>query len=215
MLCLEHQGIRNRRAMVLELNDDVDLYRSGDLCLDEFTGKTTSIARALERSLTLLPAFNEACDTARSFVTSATQPLYSRQFDGCRHYSISLLGIHPEFRIPVHDHPSTVSLFHVIEGRVQATHYDIVDQSGQNAFIQLASCSGKVLENGDAVVTMPDIENLHSLQALDRNAVCLTLQLYTRQEREPRSWYFPLASGQRSNTALWYRIQDKEICNGI
>jgi hypothetical protein len=62
---------------------------------------------------------------------------------------------------------------------------------------------------------MPDIENLHSLQALDRNAVCLTLQLYTRQERERRSWYFPLASGRRSNTALWYRIQDKEICNGI
>ena len=216
MLGLEHHGFISARALLLELDQDVDACLTEDPCPDDINSNATRIARDLETSLSLLPGFNKACDAARSFASSVTRPVYSRELQGGKNFTLSLLGIHPESRIPVHDHPGMLALLYVIEGRVHAPQYDIVGHRERHAFVELASRSENVLEIGDAVVAMRATGNLHSLQALDNNAVCLTLHLHLQQEREPRSWYFPLASNQyESSSALWYRKQDKEISNGI
>jgi hypothetical protein len=213
---LDHQEITSARNLLLEPGENTDSSRRPDFCLDNLIERVAGQARNLEASLSLLSSFREACETARSFSPSATRPVYSRELQNNRNEALSLLGIHPESRIPVHDHPGMLSLLHVIEGRIHAPRYDITGCHEGNGFVELVRHSGKILESGDAAVILPYTGNLHSLQALDRNAVCLTLHLHLRQDREPRSWYFPLASEQRGNSSvLWYRKQDKEICNGI
>jgi hypothetical protein len=216
MLGLENQEITRARTLLLELAGDASPGQTADLCPDGIKARATRVARNLEVSLSLLPGFRKACDAAGSFIPSATRPVYSSQFQTSKNETLSLLGIHPESRIPVHDHPDMLGLLYVIKGRIHVPGYDINGGHEGSAFVELTRRSGEVLQSGDAVLTLPHTGNLHGLQAVEKNAVCLTLHLHLRQDRQPRSWYFPLVPKHCGNSgALWYRKEDKEICDGI
>jgi hypothetical protein len=109
-----------------------------------------------------------------------------------------------------------ISLVLLLEGQLYAPQYDVTKHGSANTLVELISRSEQILECGDVAIVMSETGSLHSLKPLVSNALCLTLQLYIEDCNGPRSWYFPRAlNKQGTPSALWYRIQYKEICNGI
>lgn len=215
MAGLETHYSSGANALVLELGKDVDSFRNGTLSLADFIRNATEVACALKTGLRMVPDFIHACEAARSFTPCREKPVHSQTLSETRHYRITLLGIHRESPVPVHDHPGMISLVLLLEGQLHAPQYEISEQRRGSMFVQLVTRSKKILQPEDIAIAMNETGSLHGLQPLDRNAVCLTIQLRIEQERTPRSWYFPLTSRQRNRSALWYRIEDKEISNGI
>jgi hypothetical protein len=203
-------------ALVLQLENDVDSFRRGRLRLEDLKRIAAAKTCVLETSLRSASDYRHACDCARAFTPSGNLRVYSQSISESGHYRITLLGIHRHSPVPVHDHPGMVSLVHLIEGQLHAPQYEITAHGCGNMLVELAPRSGQMLQCGDVAIVMPETGSLHSLKPLARNAVCLTLQLDTEQSNEPRSWYFPRALDKQGlNPALWYRIRNREICDGI
>lgn len=216
MAGLETHFFSGTDALVRELEKDAESFRTGSLCLEDFTRKATARTCALEASLRAVSDFRDACDIARTFTPSRNQRVYSQPVSESRHYRITLLGIHRQFPVPVHDHPGMISLVLVLEGQLYAPQYELAPHGSANILVELTPRSEQILKRGDVAIVMSETGSLHSLKPLVRNALCLTLQLYIEQTCELRSWYFPRTlNKQGMPPALWYRIQHKEICNGI
>lgn len=202
--------------LVRELEKDVESFRAGRLCLEDFTRNATAKTCALEASLRAVSDFRDACDIARTFTPSGNQRVYSQPVSETGYYRITLLGIHRQSPVPVHDHPGMISLVLVLEGQLYAPQYEVTTHGNANILVELTPRSEQILKRGDVAVVMSETGSLHSLKPLVSNALCLTLQLYIEQSNELRSWYFPRTlDKQGMPPALWYRIQHKEICNGI
>ena len=216
MAGLNTQNFSGADALVTDLEKDVVSLRNGRLCLAEFRRKVTGTACALEASLRMDPVFMHASHLARAFTPSREKPVHSQLLSESKRYRIGLLGIHQQCPVPVHDHPGMISVVLLLDGQLHAPQYEIITERTGNMLVELASRTDKVLESGDIAIVMAETGSLHSLKPLERNAVCLTLQLSTGQGKGPRSWYFPKTPDQYSkNPTFWYRVPDKEICNGI
>jgi hypothetical protein len=215
MAGLQTDDFTGTDTLVPELEKTVDSFRTGRLCFADFTREATAIVRALEAALRKSSVFTLSCDSARAFEPSGNRQVYSQPVSEYGHHRIALLGIHRQFPVPVHDHPGMVSLILLLNGRLHAPQYEITPRRESHILVELASRSDDILEPGDIAIVMAETGSLHGLKPLDNHAVCLTIQLCTEQNRGPRSWYFPLAPNQSCNSALWYRIADKEISYGI
>jgi quercetin dioxygenase-like cupin family protein len=203
-------------ALVLQLEKDVDSFRRGRLCLEDLKRIAAAKICALETSLRAISDFRHACDCARAFTPSGNQRVYSQSISESGHYRMTLLGIHRQSPVPVHDHPGMISLVHLLEGQLHAPQYEITAHGDGNMLVELTSRSSYTLDPGDIAIVMTETGSLHSLRSLVNNAVCLTLQLHIEQGYALRSWYFPRdLHKQGMNPALWYRIRNKEISNVI
>jgi len=147
-------------------------------------------------------AFTQALAAATGFVPGPGRPVFTTPLVVTPCYRLSLLGIHPQKPIPLHDHPGTWSAQMVISGRVSIHHWDHPHRSMDSSTLPLLeSVSSQELDvHGISSVT-PSVRNIHGVAAVAGNAVLLSIQ-YTPCEGARQSWFFPLESPHEEGALL-------------
>ena len=150
--------------------------------------------------------FRELLETARRFTPGKQSPVFHETLVEDHHCRLSLIGIHRFAPIPVHDHPRTTGVQLVLHGRVQVRNYRISEVVREPSLVRLECVAESVLGVGSTAAVEDRTNNLHGLQALNLNAVCLALQA-PPLAAERQAWYFPthpLADHHQHTT--WNRI---------
>jgi hypothetical protein len=210
------QGMTPHQTAPLELRYSFNAFKAGTIDLanliERIKGTTSQAIRLLYR----FPHFNRAFATAKRFVPYNRVPVFSWTFSENHLHRFTLLGLHKNTRIPVHDHPSMISILFVLSGQIHTSYYDVVKISPRSSIVELARHSERILFNEDVALVIPENGALHSLKALSTNAVFLSLQIITHHDSTIRSWYLPIAPPHNDGTyPLWHRIQNLELPDAV
>lgn len=150
--------------------------------------------------------FAERVEVARGFTPSEERPNFCEilmEDEQCR---LSLVGIHRFAPIPVHDHPGTAGVLLIVHGRVQVRSYRVEGFVRKPSLVRLQCLSEETLAAGSVATIDCSAKNLHGLQTMNLNSVCLALHTPPLME-DQRAWYFPthpLAIHNQHTT--WNRI---------
>lgn len=124
----------------------------------------------------------------------------------------SLVAIDKGRPLPLHDHPGTAGLMFVIEGSVNVQHCDAEPHHPMQP-LSLNVIQANTLNKGEVSWFTEDERNIHSVEAVSRRAVLLTMHARVSSPQQ-QSYYFPLSGGlhagsriqvQRVNTAVFGR----------
>ena len=182
----------------------------------DLNARVKEICRELRASLDSTPSGMRSRAAASAFMPSPGEPVYSQTLSEDSDHRLTLVGLHETRRVPMHDHPDMVGLLLVIDGRIHSEQCSFSKQAGQRAVVELAPCADRILEEDDFAIVSSQTGSLHSLHALDGNAVCLSLHLFTGPQRRPQSWYFPAAPhGMDRDCKLWHQLKNRRFPNGI
>lgn len=196
---------RRRRAMNLgnneigkSIRDAIDLQQD----LDSLAVLIKKVYAALQHSI----IFAELVEVARGFTPSDERPNFCEilmEDETCR---LSLVGIHRFAPIPVHDHPGTAGALLAVHGRVQVRSYSIEEFVRKPSLVRLRCLSEEVLATGSVATVDRGANNLHGLQAMHLNSVCLAIHTPPPTGNQ-RAWYFPTNPLAIHNQhATWNRI---------
>jgi hypothetical protein len=192
---------------MLHLEDIVDNYKNGRLCLGDLDTQAKCGVRQLENFLFSSKDFLQSLYQAQHYIPSQGRPIYASTLAYANSYRISLLGIPINASIPLHDHPSSVSIVAFLSGQIHSPIYRVTSKECGYNLTELMNCSEQTYSQGDITVLIPDSGNLHSMEGLTTQSVCLSMQLSNSSGFRKQSYYFPAvpktAEGGRS---LWYRI---------
>ncbi len=195
----------------LRLKKIADSHQAGEICLDALVSKSTQEIQQLTNDLFSLPGFLAALDLARHYAPVDGHPLYALSLSSSHCHRITLLGIPEGARIPLHDHPEMVSIVLFLSGRIHSPRYRLVSVRKQHRLVELICCTDQIHSAHDIVVMTPDSGNLHSLEAISTQAVCLSIQISTQSRLYSQSFYFPAQHSSSDNThGLWHRVQLRE-----
>jgi hypothetical protein len=187
-----------------------------DLSMCGLDARLREICHELRTSLDSTPSGVRALARASAFMPSPGQPVYSHTLSEDGDHQLTLLGLHESRRIPMHDHPDMTGLLLVIHGRVHSQQCGFSKHSRETALVELTPGVDRVLEENDFAIVSSQTGSLHSLHALDGNAVCLSLHIFCGPRKRRQSWYFPAAPhGMDRNSKLWHRLDNKRFPHGI
>jgi hypothetical protein len=192
----------------LRLKDIADSHKSGEICLDALISESTYEIQQLSNILFSLPGFLAALDSASHYAPVDGCPLYTLSLSSSHCHRITLLGIPKGVKIPLHDHPEMVSIVLLLSGRIYSPRYQLVSGRNEYRLVKLSRCTEQIHAAHDIVVMTPDSCNLHSLEAISTQAVCLSIQISTQSRLNSQSFYFPAQHNSSDNThRLWHRVQ--------
>ena len=145
---------------------------------------------------------------ARKFIPTSEQAIYSKTLSEDENYRLTLIGLHSLERVPVHDHPGTVSVLVVLSGKIRIRHFHETAGRQEQRLIELEQCSEEALGKNEIDVVNSEAGSLHSLEASTNNAVFLCIQL-PPCPAEKQSWYYPLSPFESSHEpSLWKRSRN-------
>jgi hypothetical protein len=192
-----------------------DLHRDPS-SLHDLNRRAGYTCRALRLAFDSRPSSRRSCQQAAGFEPSTRHPVFSQTLSEDKHHRLTLLGLHQERRIPVHDHPGMSGIIFVLSGRMHSRQYAQGAQSHGDKVVELVPISDRLLGSNDFALVMPRTGHLHSLQALDRNAVFLSLHLMKSPHPQLQSWYFPAMPVDTDRSCrYWHKIQNTRFPNGI
>jgi len=100
-----------------------------------------------------------------------------------------LIGINPYRPVPIHDHPGASGIMLVLEGHVVERSYQVDPETeGSGDKVKLIPGQSRYLEKDGWSVFMSDWNNLHSLSAMSRPAMALSIHFHPNREKA-RSWF--------------------------
>jgi len=100
-----------------------------------------------------------------------------------------VIGIHPYRPVPIHDHPGTSGIMLVLEGHLVEHSYQVDDETGQRGDkANLIPGQTRYLDKDGWSVFMSDWNNLHSLSAMSRPALALSIHFHPNRQQS-RSWF--------------------------
>lgn len=110
-----------------------------------------------------------------------------------------VLAVSPYRPVPVHDHPGASGILLVLEGHLVERSYQL-DSSTEpgTGLVRLVPGETHYLDAGQWDVYMSDWNNLHSLSAIGRPAMALSIQFHPGSE-QARSWF--LTTGKDAGEA--------------
>ncbi|MFK7844689.1 MAG: hypothetical protein AB8G77_05255 [Rhodothermales bacterium] len=150
--------------------------------------------------------FRELIEAARRFTPDKQNSVFSETLLEDHQCRLSLIGINRFAPIPVHDHPHITGVSLIIHGRVQVRNYRIQEIVREPSLVKLECLADEILGAGSTIAIENGANNLHGLQSMNLNAVCLALQT-PPLAADRQAWYFPthpLASHHQHST--WNRI---------
>ena len=150
--------------------------------------------------------FRELVEAGRCFLPDKQNSVFSETLVEDHQYRLSLIGIHRFAPIPVHDHPHITGVSLIVHGRVQVRNYRIQEIVREPSLVKLECFADEILGSGSTTVIENGANNLHSLQSMNLNAVCLALQM-PPLAADRQALYFPthpLAGHHQHST--WNRI---------
>ena len=204
------------RGLASEFRQTAAALTTEDLTLRDLEARVREICQELRTSLYSTPSGMRSLAEATTFLPSPGQPVYSHALSEDGDHQLTLLGLHESRRIPMHDHPDMTGLLLVIGGRVHSQQCGFSKQARGRAVVELTSGVDRVLQEHDFSILSSQTGNLHSLHALDGNAVCLSLHLFCRPRRRQQSYYFPAAPhGMDRDCKLWHRLGNRRFPHGI
>ncbi|MFK7845491.1 MAG: hypothetical protein AB8G77_09325 [Rhodothermales bacterium] len=181
------------------IRDAIDLQQD----LDSLAVLIKKVYAALQHSR----IFAELVEVARGFTPDDERPNFCEilmQDETCR---LSLVGIHRFTPIPVHDHPGTAGALLAVHGRVQVRSYSIEEFVRKPSLVRLRCLSEEVLATGSVATVDRGANNLHGLQTMHLNSVCLAIHTPPPPTENQRAWYFPTHPLAIHNQhATWNRI---------
>ncbi|MEJ2321501.1 MAG: hypothetical protein P8Z31_03900, partial [Gammaproteobacteria bacterium] len=146
-----------------------------DLSMCDLDARLRDVCHELRTSLDSTPSGMRARSRASAFTPSPGQPIFSQRVSEGDDHQLTLLGLHESRRIPMHDHPDMTGLLLVIGGRVHSQQFGFSKHSRKTALVELTPGVDRIMEEDDFAIVSSQTGSLHSLHALDGNAVCLSL----------------------------------------
>lgn len=180
------------------LRNAVDQHNS----VDSLAEQIKTVYADLQQSL----GFRELVEAARRFTPVEQSPVFHETLVEDHQCRLSLIGIHRFAPIPVHDHPHITRVQLVIHGRVQVRTYRIQEVVREPSLVRLECVAENVLGAGSTATIESGSNNLHGLQSMNLNTICLSLQTPPLAE-ERQAWYFPAhpIAGHHQHS-LWNRL---------
>ena len=150
--------------------------------------------------------FKDLVETARHFIPSEERPVFHQALVENDQHRLSLIGIHRFFPIPVHDHPHTIGVQFIVHGHIQVRHYKLLETIREPSLVSLECLSDNIMRTGSTATIEKVSNNLHGLQAVNVNAVCLALQVPPCIAHQ-QAWYFPAHPfADHNQPTTWNRV---------
>jgi len=111
-----------------------------------------------------------------------------------------VIAVSPYRPVPAHDHPGASGILLMLEGHLIEHRYqlDTVDESVSGK-VTLIAGETRYLDAGHYSIYLPDWNNVHSLSAMGRPAIALSIQLNPMQDSK-RSWFLPVRDEMAGKT---------------
>jgi len=105
---------------------------------------------------------------------------------------VGVIAVSPYRPVPAHDHPGASGILLLLEGHLIEHHYqlDTADEAISGA-VTLIAGDTRYLDAGHYSVYLSDWNNVHSLSAIGRPAIALSIQLNPVSDSK-RSWFLPV-----------------------
>ena len=116
-------------------------------------------------------------------------------------WRVALFGMAPWAELPLHDHPGTRGLVHVVDGTVRVNRFEIGRARSSTRFAELRHRGSRHLVTGDSEVFGRRYHNIHALQAGAERTLILSARNRLGAEREG-SLYTPLSSDESNLNGL-------------
>ena len=116
-------------------------------------------------------------------------------------WRVALFGMAPRAELPIHDHPGTRGLLHVIDGEVRIIRFEIGRARSSTRFAELRHRGSRHVVAGDSEVFGRRYRNIHALQTGARRTFILSARNRLGAEREA-CLYTPLSSSSSSQNGL-------------
>jgi len=103
-----------------------------------------------------------------------------------------VIAVNPYRPVPAHDHPGASGILLMLEGHLIEHHYqlDTIDEAVSGKVTLLAGKT-RYLDADHYSIYLPDWNNVHSLSAMGRPAIALSIQLNPAHDSK-RSWFLPI-----------------------
>jgi len=112
-----------------------------------------------------------------------------------------VISVSPYRPVPVHDHACSAGILLVLEGHMVERCFQLDTSSEpETGLVRLVPGETRNLDAGQWGVHLPDWNNLHSLSALGRPAMALSVQFNPSSEKA-RSWF--LTTGEDTGSVLY------------
>ena len=127
--------------------------------------------------------------------------------------SMGTLTVFQHEDIPLHDHPGSIGLLIVLQGKVKVCSYRLAEEPGQYqpSPLELEQTGAVELVPGEYVHFGPGENNIHSLQAIDGDCVLFDILFYPYQLQQ-RSFYMPVTP-QTSTGSVYVSRLNKFFAN--
>ncbi len=168
-------------------------------------GWLEELAPALQRS----PTLRSWIESARQFRPAPGAPVRCTRLAEDTGYRLSLLAIHPDRSIPLHDHPGIHGAQRCLEGALLVRQFDLAAQQPPGPNLTLLRPAGQLRLTGRRTATLtPTLANIHAMQAERAPTVLLSVQILRAGAPLP-SWYFPTGSSPTPSLLLCTRVQHR------
>lgn len=118
-----------------------------------------------------------------------------------------VISVNPYRPVPVHDHTCSSGILLVLEGQLVERCFQLdVTSEPETGLVKLIPGETRYLDAGQWGVHLPDWNNLHSLSAIGRPAMALSIQFNPVSEKA-RNWF--LTTGDETD-GLMYAIRSNQ-----
>ena len=150
--------------------------------------------------------FRELVEAGRRFSPDKQNSVFSETLVEDHQYRLSLIGIHRFAPIPVHDHPHITGVSLIVHGRVKVRNYRIQEIVREPSLVRLECLADNIIGAGSTTAIENGANNIHGLQSMNLNAVCLALQT-PPLAADRQAWYFPTNPfADHHQHSTWNRI---------
>jgi len=112
-----------------------------------------------------------------------------------------VIAVNPYRPVPVHDHACSGGILLVLDGHLVERCFQLdVSSEPETGLVKLIPGETRFLDAGQWGVHLPDWNNLHSLSAIGRPAIALSIQLSPATEKA-RNWF--LTTGDETGNSVY------------